>query len=476
MQDHAASHHHVIDDVRVSTDDQSLSVEAPHQTLERWCSALYISLYRIDGLIELYGIDTVVQPLVALPDGVHARRAVPRPREESAALCEAPPHRAEGGRRRRRRAVVRHRLPRVPLPGCKDDRTGPLGIGSAHPGDGVETPGDAHVNRQGVHESLRRLHAHPFKLTPVLQPPDKPRYCPPPARPGPHRARPGTSPPRPTGQESPRHRFFRLGWAALRGLDRADLDRRQLASRPTRPLEGPLGGRHREGHRSGRPRRWAGAFAGACPQGGRRRPLGPSRPLGGTWREAPSTCGPDDPRGPWVGLPAPRGHPPLLELTVAIGPVHHQRGGTGLVDRAGVLIACQPTGALLLFHGVALALLGSRRRGPRPTLPPHHASMDALGRKTHRGMEPRRCTRVALHGAHPGLRLGRAVMQQRRVVDQPHARLRAAALHGGLERARQHLLDTTVRVIQNTLGGDGLCPAVTRGRHPADRSRAQPAS
>jgi DNA invertase Pin-like site-specific DNA recombinase len=36
MQDHAASHHHVIDDVRVSTDDQSLSVEAPHQTLERW--------------------------------------------------------------------------------------------------------------------------------------------------------------------------------------------------------------------------------------------------------------------------------------------------------------------------------------------------------------------------------------------------------------------------------------------------------
>jgi DNA invertase Pin-like site-specific DNA recombinase len=39
MQDHAARHHHVIGYVWVSTDDQSLSVEAQHQTLDRWCQA-----------------------------------------------------------------------------------------------------------------------------------------------------------------------------------------------------------------------------------------------------------------------------------------------------------------------------------------------------------------------------------------------------------------------------------------------------
>ena len=42
-------------------------------------SALYISLASIDGPIGLYGIDKGMQPLVALPDGLHARLAVPRP-------------------------------------------------------------------------------------------------------------------------------------------------------------------------------------------------------------------------------------------------------------------------------------------------------------------------------------------------------------------------------------------------------------
>jgi DNA invertase Pin-like site-specific DNA recombinase len=39
MQHHAASHHQVIGYVRVSTDDQSLSVDAQHQALARWCQA-----------------------------------------------------------------------------------------------------------------------------------------------------------------------------------------------------------------------------------------------------------------------------------------------------------------------------------------------------------------------------------------------------------------------------------------------------
>src|SRR5262245_18218915 len=39
MQDYAASHPHVIGYIRVSTDDQSCSVDAQHQTLARWCQA-----------------------------------------------------------------------------------------------------------------------------------------------------------------------------------------------------------------------------------------------------------------------------------------------------------------------------------------------------------------------------------------------------------------------------------------------------
>lgn len=46
-------------------------VRAPHAG----CSALYISLSSIDVPIGLHGIDALVQPLVALPDGFDARLA-----------------------------------------------------------------------------------------------------------------------------------------------------------------------------------------------------------------------------------------------------------------------------------------------------------------------------------------------------------------------------------------------------------------
>jgi hypothetical protein len=85
------------------------------------------------------------------------------------------------------------------------------------------------------------------------------------------------------------------------------------------------------------------------------------------------TCGPDDHLRPVGWLPAPRVHHPLLDITCAIGPVHHQSGWTGLLDLAGVLLACQPTGALLLFHGLAVALWGDRLLGPLPNRHPHHA-------------------------------------------------------------------------------------------------------
>jgi len=42
-------------------------------------SAFYISLSSMDGSIRIDGIEEFVPPLVALPDGLHARLAIPRP-------------------------------------------------------------------------------------------------------------------------------------------------------------------------------------------------------------------------------------------------------------------------------------------------------------------------------------------------------------------------------------------------------------
>jgi hypothetical protein len=44
-----------------------------------WRSALYISLYSMDGPIRLYGIDEFVPALITLPDGFDARLVVPLP-------------------------------------------------------------------------------------------------------------------------------------------------------------------------------------------------------------------------------------------------------------------------------------------------------------------------------------------------------------------------------------------------------------
>ena len=56
--------------------------------------------------------------------------------------------------------------------------------------------------------------------------------------------------------------------------------------------------------------------------------------------------------------------------------------------------------------------------------------------------------RVVSDGAHPGLRLSRAVMQKRRGLHEQHDRLlRAEAFQGGVAMARTaHLLDTKVRL------------------------------
>jgi hypothetical protein len=317
-----------------------------------------------------------------------------------------------------------------PRLGCEDSRTGHLGIGPARHGAVVAPPGHDHVNRQGLPSPLSRRHAHLCQRPPVRAHPEQACPVPPTARPRPHGARPWNIRHRSTGPPSPRQRCLALGWTGRLRRDRADRHGRPCAARPPGPLDGHGRGRSRVGDRSGRPLRRASACAGAGPHGVRRRPLGPSIPRRGTWRAAPLTRGAHATRGPVVWLPAPRVHPPVLAIAVAIGPMHHHGRRTGRCDRTGALIPCQPAVTRWLRKRCALTRLGHGRCRPLPDLPPHHPAMDALERHSHRGMAPRRCTRVALYGAHPGLRLGRAVMQTRRVLPQPHDRLRAEARQG----------------------------------------------
>jgi mRNA interferase MazF len=71
------------------------------------------------------------------------------------------------------------------------------------------------------------------------------RDFPPTAIPLPHRACPWKIRHRQTRQQPPLHRCCALGWAGLLGIDRADFHRRQVATRPPRPIDGHGCGRYR---------------------------------------------------------------------------------------------------------------------------------------------------------------------------------------------------------------------------------------
>ena len=401
-----------------------------------------------------------------------------RPGSPSRVRAQKPPRwarRRPSSRRGRRMAGGRPRRPRGPLPRGTDDLTGPRGRGPARPGEGVETPGHAHGQRQGGAAALRRRPTPPCPRTPGLAPPEQDRSVPATALPGPHRARTGTIPPGPPAQASPRHRCFRRRGTQRLGLARAARARRPCAARATRPVAGPVCGRHRAGKRSGRPRRGTGAGQGEGPQGGRLRPRGPSSLRRGPRRAAALPRGTAEPLGPLGGPPAQRVRPPRWASAGASGPGHAPRGSTGLFDRAGVLLPCAPAVALLLCQRCAWALGGDRRGGPLPALPPAPPSMDALGRQRPRTREQRRGPRCALDGPPPGLRVGRAVMPPRGLVHPPHDGLGADALQRGLGRARPHLVAPHSSVLQQARGGPRRGPALPGGRQTAARACAPPA-
>jgi hypothetical protein len=403
--------------------------ESPERANARF-SALYISLYRIDGPIRIDGIDACGPPLIALPERCDAGLAVALPGEEPAARCETPPPLAEGGRGRRRVAVLRQHLPGGPCLGFDYHRTGPRGRGPARPRDVGEPPGPAHVKRQGGPSARSRRHAPLGNVASWRAPSAQALPCPPPARPRHDQAGPRELRQRQPRPQPPRPRVRARRWSGLLGRDRTDRHGRPGAAWPTSPLAGHGLGRDREADRARRPSRVAGA--GACPHGARRLPLGPPIPRRGARSQTPLRRGATAPRCPVAWRPAPHCHTPRLEIACSRGPGHPPGRRPALVDRTGAVLPCSPAVPLLLRHGVTLPLRGHRRFRPRPALQPQHPASDARGRKRHRGMQPILCTRVARDGAQARLRRGRAVLPQRSLLPQPPDRRRAEALPRGV--------------------------------------------
>jgi hypothetical protein len=104
-----------------------------------------------------------------------------------------------------------------------------------------------------------------------------------------------------------------------------------------------------------------------------------------------------------VGLPAPRVPTPCLAIAFSSGHMHHQSSRTGRFDLTGALLPFQPAVTRFRLKRFALTLLGHGLCRPRPDLHAHHASIDALGSKSPRGMAQILCTSVALDGVPPRL-------------------------------------------------------------------------
>ena len=131
---------------------------------------------------------------------------------------------------------------------------------------------------------------------------------------------------------------------------------------------------------------------------------------------------------PLAWLPAPHVHPPRLDSAVAIGPVHYQGGRTGLFDRTGALIACQPAGTRCLGHGVAVALLGHWLRWPLPVFLPPTPILTRAGGKATVGCNRYSSRTLIFTVPIPRFRVGRAVIQNRGSLHQQHDLLRTDTL------------------------------------------------
>jgi hypothetical protein len=127
----------------------------------------------------LQGLDEFGEALIALPDRLDTRFAVPRAGSEATELGQAPHRLAERGRGLWRGAVMRHGINGVPLSGFKHYFARHLGIGTTNHGDTVDAPGHNEIKRDGVQQPLLSLQASLLDLASLLEHPKKEFYLPP---------------------------------------------------------------------------------------------------------------------------------------------------------------------------------------------------------------------------------------------------------------------------------------------------------
>jgi hypothetical protein len=118
-------------------------------------------------------MDEFMETLIALQDRLNTRRAVPLAGSKATELGQAPHHLAECRRGLRRVAVILHSIDGVPLLRFQPHITGHFGIDAASHRDIVDPPRHHEIERNGVQQSLIRLHASRLDLTPVLERPKK---------------------------------------------------------------------------------------------------------------------------------------------------------------------------------------------------------------------------------------------------------------------------------------------------------------
>jgi hypothetical protein len=180
-------------------------------------------LERIDPPRGFSGIDECMEPLIALPTRLHAKRAVARAGEAATKLGHAPHHRAEGQRGLRRGVVRRQGIKRGPFPRVTEPFAGHLWLGAARPRDRVDPPGHHARACHGVQPPLSRLHASRRALPPWRAHQAKPCALPPTLRPRQHQTGPRDIPHGQTRASAPGNRLRTAGWAALLGIDGDDL-------------------------------------------------------------------------------------------------------------------------------------------------------------------------------------------------------------------------------------------------------------
>jgi hypothetical protein len=107
--------------------------------------------------MDFHRVDALMEPLVALPDGLNARLAITLTSEETTELGQATDYITQCRWSRRRVAAVLHSRNCLPLARFEHHCTRDLGIRSSRHGDEMDTPRNNEGDRYGIPHPLFRL-------------------------------------------------------------------------------------------------------------------------------------------------------------------------------------------------------------------------------------------------------------------------------------------------------------------------------